>query len=59
MRCGLSEKTDRQQRGFTLVEAIMVITITGILAAMVAIFIRAPIDAYVDSARLNLHIPGC
>lgn len=29
----------------------MVITITGILAAMVAIFIRAPIDAYVDSAR--------
>ena len=29
----------------------MVRTITGILAAMVAIFIRAPIDAYVDSAR--------
>lgn len=29
----------------------MVITVTGILAAMVAIFIRAPIDAYVDSAR--------
>ena len=29
----------------------MVITITGILAAMVAIFIRAPIDAYVDSVR--------
>jgi len=39
------------QRGFTLLEAIMVITITGILAAMVAVFIRAPIDAYVDSAR--------
>ena len=51
MRCGLSEKTDSSQRGFTLIEAIMVITITGILAAMVAIFIRAPIDAYVDSAR--------
>ena len=29
----------------------MVITITGILAAVVAIFLRAPIDAYVDSAR--------
>ena len=51
MRCGLSEKTESSQRGFTLIEAIMVITITGILAAMVAIFIRAPIDAYVDSAR--------
>jgi MSHA biogenesis protein MshO len=51
MRCGLSEKNDSSQRGFTLIEAIMVITITGILAAMVAIFIRAPIDAYVDSAR--------
>lgn len=51
MRCGISEKTYTSQRGFTLIEAIMVITITGILAAMVAIFIRAPIDAYVDSAR--------
>ena len=39
------------QRGFTLIEAIIVIVITGILAGMVAVFIRAPIDAYVDSAR--------
>ena len=39
------------QRGFTLIEAIMVITITGIIGGMVAVFIRAPIDAYVDSAR--------
>ncbi len=29
----------------------MVITITGIIAAMVAVFIRSPIDAYVDTAR--------
>jgi len=39
------------QRGFTLVEAVIVIVITGIIAAMVAIFIRAPIQGYVDSAR--------
>lgn len=39
------------QRGFTLVEAIVVIAITGIVAATVAAFIRAPVEAYVDSAR--------
>ena len=37
------------QGGFTLIEAIMVITITGILAAIVAVFIRAPVDGYIDS----------
>ena len=37
--------------GFTLVEMIMVITITGIIGAMVAVFIRSPVDSYVDSAR--------
>ncbi|HTN67696.1 MAG TPA: prepilin-type N-terminal cleavage/methylation domain-containing protein [Burkholderiaceae bacterium] len=39
------------QRGFTLAEAVIVIVITGIIAAMVAVFIRAPIQGYVDSAR--------
>ncbi|OGT04188.1 MAG: hypothetical protein A3F73_08890 [Gallionellales bacterium RIFCSPLOWO2_12_FULL_59_22] len=39
------------QRGFTLVEMIMVITITGIIGSMVAMFIRAPVQGYVDSAR--------
>lgn len=39
------------QRGFTLVEAVIVITITGIVAAMVAVFIRAPIQGYFDSSR--------
>ena len=41
----------KHQRGFTLIEAIMVIVITGIIAGMVAVFIRQPIDAYMDTAR--------
>lgn len=44
-------RSDSSQCGFTLIEAIVVIVITGIIAGMVAIFIRAPIDAYTDSAR--------
>jgi MSHA biogenesis protein MshO len=38
-------------RGFTLVEMIVVIVITGIIGGMVAMFIRAPVQGYVDSAR--------
>ncbi len=38
-------------RGFTLVEAIIVIVLTGILAAVVAVFLRAPVQAYFDVAR--------
>ena len=38
-------------RGFTLIEALMVIVITGIVAAMVAVFIRQPVDAYFDAGR--------
>ena len=37
--------------GFTLIEMIVVIVLTGIIAGMVAVFIRSPIDAYVDTAR--------
>lgn len=37
--------------GFTLIEAIMVIVITGVLAAMVAVFITKPVQGYVDSVR--------
>lgn len=37
--------------GFTLIEAVIVIAITGIIAGVVAVFIRAPLDAYFDSAR--------
>lgn len=41
----------RQQRGFTLVELIMVIVIMGVIGGVVAVFMRSPIDAYFDSAR--------
>ncbi|HEV8645304.1 MAG TPA: type II secretion system protein [Burkholderiales bacterium] len=37
--------------GFTLIEAIIVIVLTGILAAAVAVFLRAPVQAYLDVAR--------
>ncbi|MDP2810865.1 MAG: prepilin-type N-terminal cleavage/methylation domain-containing protein [Rhodocyclaceae bacterium] len=37
--------------GFTLVEAIVAIVITGILAGMVAVFIKSPVDSYIDMGR--------
>ena len=44
-----------RQRGFTLIELIVVIVITAIVAGMVTVFIRAPIQRYLDvSARAEL-----
>jgi len=39
------------QRGFTLIELIMVIVLMGVIGGMVAMFMKSPIDAYFDSAR--------
>lgn len=39
------------QRGFTLIELIMVIILLGVVGGMVAVFMKSPIDAYFDSAR--------
>lgn len=39
------------QRGFTLVELVMVMVILGIVGGMVAVFMRAPIEAYFSSGR--------
>lgn len=38
-------------RGFTLVEMVMVIVITGIIASVVAVFLRTPVEQYMDVAR--------
>jgi len=40
-----------KQGGFTLVEAVLVILVTGIVGAMVAVFMKSPVDAYFDTAR--------
>jgi MSHA biogenesis protein MshO len=41
----------RASRGFTIVEAIVVIVIVGIIGGIVALFIRAPVQGYVDSVE--------
>ena len=41
----------QSSKGFTLVEMIMVIVITGIIGGMVAVFLKAPVQQYMDVAR--------
>lgn len=43
-------RTIRTENGFTLIEMVMVIAITGIIASIVAVFMRAPIEGYFDAA---------
>jgi MSHA biogenesis protein MshO len=51
MRCHDGDTMSRFQRGFTLIEAVIVIALTGIIAAMVAVFIREPVQGYFDTVR--------
>jgi len=41
----------KTQSGFSLIEAIVVIVITGILSSVVAVFIQGPVQGYMDTAR--------
>ena len=41
----------QSSKGFTMVEMIMVIVITGIIGGMVAVFLKAPVQQYMDVAR--------
>lgn len=38
-------------RGVTLIELIVVIVVTGVIAAGVAVFIRRPVESYIDTSR--------
>ncbi len=46
-----TRRLSRRAAGFTLVELIMVIVITGIIAGMIAVFVASPVTAYLDTAR--------
>lgn len=39
------------EAGFTLVELVVVIAVTAIIAAVVAVFIQAPVEGYFDAAQ--------
>ncbi len=51
MTPAMIRRPPRRANGFTLIEAIVAIVITGILGSVVAVFINRPIQGYFDSVR--------
>ena len=47
----------QHQRGFTLIELIMVIVIMGVIGGMVSVFMKSPIDAYFDLSLIHISEP--
>jgi MSHA biogenesis protein MshO len=50
MRCHSAPRS-RRSRGVTLLEMVIVISITAILAGLVAVFITRPVESYADASR--------
>jgi MSHA biogenesis protein MshO len=50
-RFPIPDSRPSSQHGFTMIELVMVIVLTGILASITAVFIVEPMRAYVDQSR--------
>lgn len=58
-RMRMTDNRQFHQRGFTLVEMIVVIVLVGIIGGMVAVFIRLPVSGYADTvARADITDTG-
>jgi len=47
----MSPPLTKTRQGFTLVEMVVVIAVVGVIAAVVAVFLRGPVFGYIDTAR--------
>src|SRR5882762_9279670 len=45
------DRSLRSERGVTLIEMVIVISITAIIAGAVSVFISRPVEGYADAAR--------